>query len=308
MIKPRKPSKYSTQFDREIARLNKIIKQAENQGITFIKSPVPDKPKRVTKQAVEKIHAITASEIKSKGFKMSESGVLEEFKPEKQSRKRKPFYELTPEEKKKRRSAAAKKGWKTRRKNQPKKRKKKKLTPEQQHKKRSEAAKKAAETRKKKAALDPEYKKRLSEASKRNLQKANIVKTRKRAQLAIDVERANIDAGYELPPAGFIMLENIKDELGRAINVDIAAYLSDQIDQIIEEIGLAAFCDRIQEYIELYSNIVVVCFESKQEIVRQACDVVLYIIYDGDVPDYVRNNTRQLIKLGGYNFYKSPNR
>ena len=159
MEKPRKPSVNNQLFEKEVKRLQRLVKIAEKKGIVFIRSPIPQKPDKVTRKKLTEISTITATDIQSKGYTIdTETGELTRYNPPKQSKPRRvstPSYQ--PDINSPRIPTAKIK--------QP-------LTPEELHKIRSEAAKKAAATRAKREAEDPAYRARMQEIRRRNLEKA----------------------------------------------------------------------------------------------------------------------------------------
>ena len=159
MAKPRKPSVNNQLFEKEVKRLQRLVKIAEKKGIVFIRSPIPQKPDKVTRKKLTEISTITATDIQSKGYTVdAETGELTPYKPPKQSKPRRvsaPTYQ--PDINSPRIPTAKIK--------QP-------LTPEELHQIRSEAAKKAAATRAKREAEDPAYRERMQEIRRRNLEKA----------------------------------------------------------------------------------------------------------------------------------------
>ena len=56
---------YSDQWDKEIKRLERIVRKFEKEGFTFSISPIPEKPKRVTHKALLSIQAITPKIVKT---------------------------------------------------------------------------------------------------------------------------------------------------------------------------------------------------------------------------------------------------
>lgn len=116
---------YSDQWDREIKRLQRIVRKFEKEGFTFSTSPIPEKPKRVTHKSLLSIQAITPKIVKT--FASTTSPL----RPESQDKITRPTrttqYEggsiiegsspdtrLSPEELKRIRHAAAKKAAATR--------------------------------------------------------------------------------------------------------------------------------------------------------------------------------------------------
>lgn len=158
MNKPRKPSPNAQAFEREVKRLQRLVKIAENKGIVFISSPIPEKPDIVTRKKLNLIKSLTKSDIESKGYTLDkETGELQNYVSPKKSKVRKtssPSY--TPH------STAPRipTHFNT------------KLSDEELHKVRSESAKKAAQTRKEREASDVEYAKRVQEQRRKALEKA----------------------------------------------------------------------------------------------------------------------------------------
>ena len=222
MAKPRKPSSNAQAFEREVKRLQRLVKIAENKGIVFISSPIPEKPDAVTRKKLNLIQSITKSDIESKGYTLDkETGELQNYVPPKKSKSRitsprsytahstapriptphKP--KLSEEELHKVRSESAKKAaqirkereatdveyakrmQEQRRKALEKAREARKWEqehPEEAHLQRSKAAKKAAETRRIREQEDAEYKKRMDEIRRKALEKAREAKRKKREQ------------------------------------------------------------------------------------------------------------------------------
>lgn len=203
MNKPRKPSRNVQLFEKEVKRLQKFITIGKHKGLVFIESPIPEKPKRVTKQNIRKLQETTLSQILSKGYEINEeTGELTQYKPLKESRARKistpsftnnPYIakptvtktpeRLTPEQLKEVRSRAAKKAAETRR---------KRMREDPEYRKRMQeiwkrAGQKASETRKRREALDPEYKKRMDEIRRKNLEKAREARRKKYEDEDIDI-------------------------------------------------------------------------------------------------------------------------
>lgn len=194
MAKPRKPSSNAQAFEREVKRLQRLVKIAENKGIVFISSPIPEKPDVVTRKKLNFIQSITKSDIESKGYTLDEeTGELQNYVPPKQSKPRTtsprsytahtsaphiptpPKPKLSEEELHKVRSESAKKAREARRKWEQE-------HPEEAHERRSKSAKKAAETRRRREQEDAEYKKRVGDIRKKSLEKAREAKRKKREQ------------------------------------------------------------------------------------------------------------------------------
>lgn len=170
---------YSDQWDKEIKRLQRIVRKFEKEGFTFSTSPIPEKPKRVTHKSLLSIQAITPKIVKT--FASATSPL----RPESQDKITRPSrtaqYEsgsiiegsspdtrLSPEELKRIRHAAAKKAAATRKAREA-------LLPKEQREalrakraaqasavfgkrtsqQKSQAAKKATATRKAREALLP---------------------------------------------------------------------------------------------------------------------------------------------------------
>lgn len=159
MNKPRKPSVNLLAFEKEVARLEKLVLEAKAQGITFITSPIPQRPKKITAQSVERLRKIGAPDIAKKGYtKDPATGILtpvRTFTPNNRSHFpssgtiSEPSYPQIP-----------------------KPEVKTKLSDEELHRIRSLAAKKAAKSRAEHEARDPEFRARMQAIRRRNLEKA----------------------------------------------------------------------------------------------------------------------------------------
>ena len=165
MAKPRKPSSNAQAFEREVKRLQRLVKIAENKGIVFISSPIPEKPDVVTRKKLNLIQSITKSDIESKGYTLDkETGELQNYVPPKKSKTR-----TTSPRSYKSHSTAPHIPTPP----------KPKLSEEELHKVRSESAKKAAQTRKEREATDIEYAKRMQDQRKKALEKARETRRRR---------------------------------------------------------------------------------------------------------------------------------
>lgn len=159
MNKPRKPSVNLLAFEKEVARLEKLVLEAQAKGITFITSPIPQRPKKITAQSVERLRKIGAPDIAKKGYtKDPDTGILT------------PVRTFTPTN----RSHFPSSGTISEPSypHIPKPEVKTKLSDEELHKIRSLAAKKAAKSRAEHEARDPEFRARMQAIRRRNLEKA----------------------------------------------------------------------------------------------------------------------------------------
>lgn len=108
-----KKTKNQIAFEREVKRLTRFVKQAEQQGVYFPDSAVPSMPKRITKKALQKLQLTTRADIQARGYIVDyETGEAESFQPA-PSKKRylsqiKPL--MTEREKQKARKQAYQKG------------------------------------------------------------------------------------------------------------------------------------------------------------------------------------------------------
>lgn len=165
-----KPDTTLKAFEREVKRLSKLLKSAEAKGITFLTSPIPPRPKRITEKSVERLRKITAPKLLSKGYTIDEeTGVLSRYKPPKSPTKSVSIpttstvtakTQVTP-----------------------------KHTPEELKQIRSQSAKKAAQTRAKREAENPEYRKRMQEIRRRNLEKARLAQKKFREEHPEEAKR-----------------------------------------------------------------------------------------------------------------------
>ena len=108
-----KKTKNQIAFEREVKRLTRFVKQAEQQGVYFPDTAVPTMPKRITKKALQKLQLTTRADIQARGYIVDyETGEAESFQPA-PSKKRylsqiKPL--MTEREKQKARKQAYQKG------------------------------------------------------------------------------------------------------------------------------------------------------------------------------------------------------
>ncbi len=301
MTKPRKPSSNAQAFEREVKRLQRLVKIAENKGIVFISSPIPEKPDVVTRKKLNLIQSITKSDIESRGYTLDkETGELQNYVPPKQSKPRTiasrsytshpsapripahPKLKLTEEELHKKRSEAAKKSAQTRKereatdieyakrvqeqrrkaleKAREARRKWEEEHPEEAYAQRSKAAKKAAETRKRREQEDAEYKKRMDDIRKKALEKAREAKRKKRDQeqpeqlkpqtepeipIEPQEEPHYIPLHSELVKQRDVILVNVRAELYGAVNIHIATYLLDLLQDEIDANGEDVVIERL---------------------------------------------------------------
>lgn len=67
-------SQAEQQYNKELNRIKRFIKRAENRGYRFDSDVIPDRPKRVTKASVSKLKKLTPSVLYKKSTALSESG------------------------------------------------------------------------------------------------------------------------------------------------------------------------------------------------------------------------------------------
>ena len=131
-------SEAQKEYKKEVRRIERIIKRAEQEGFIFPEDVVPKIPKKITKKALEKIKSVKQSDLYAVAEFVGTKKVKEpeqkkqtvaKITPTKRSRTKKITSQqkatvpriakekpapLTEEEKKKRRSRAGKKAWETR--------------------------------------------------------------------------------------------------------------------------------------------------------------------------------------------------
>ncbi|MBO7697005.1 MAG: hypothetical protein J6T10_30615 [Methanobrevibacter sp.] len=172
----KKPSKNLAAFQREVERLERIVKKANKQGIVFLKSPIPETPERVTKKRLSLIQNITKLDVYSQGYEPDEvTGELKKIEDFRKTKKVKKYEQgikggigrLRGEKEKPVKEKVEKV-----------KKVKVKLTPEELREIRQKAGKKAAESLKKHMAEDPEFAERIIESRKRAFEKGR--ETRKK--------------------------------------------------------------------------------------------------------------------------------
>ena len=282
MAKPRKPSSNAQAFEREVKRLQRLVKIAENKGIVFISSPIPEKPDVVTRKKLNLIQSITKSDIESKGYTLDkETGELQNYVPPKKSRARTtlprtykahstashiskpPKPKLSEEELHRVRSESAKKAAQTR--------KEREATDVEYAKRmqnqRRKALEKAHETRRRREQEDLEYKKRMDDIRRKSLEKAREVKRNKREKEQQEHQKQNAEPEIpidetepreepqkeqdytpdysELPSQGDAILANVRSELSGAVNSNIAQYLLDLLEDEIDSNGEAVVIERL---------------------------------------------------------------
>ena len=304
MAKPRKPSSNAQAFEREVKRLQRLVKIAENKGIVFISSPIPEKPDVVTRKKLNLIQSITKSDIESKGYTLDkETGELQNYVPPKQSKARTtsprsytahstaPHIPTPP---------------------------KPKLSEEELHKVRSESAKKAAQTRKQREATDVEYAKRMQEQRRKALEKAREAKRKKREQEQQELpkpqtepeipieepepeEEPQIDEplevpGYpELPSQGDAILANVRAELSGAVNSHIAQYLLDLLEDEIDANGEDVVIERLatasERAIEMANG---ASYASDSDDVANCAYSLADLITGGDISGFMAEEIEQL--------------
>ena len=302
MAKPRKPSSNAQAFEREVKRLQRLVKIAENKGIVFISSPIPEKPDVVTRKKLNLIQSITKSDIESKGYTLDkETGELQNYVPPKQSKARTtsprsytahstaPHIPTPP---------------------------KPKLSEEELHKVRSESAKKAAQTRKQREATDVEYAKRMQEQRRKALEKAREAKRKKREQEQQELpkpqtepepeeEEPQIDEPQEepdytpdyseLPSQGDAILANVRAELSGAVNSHIAQYLLDLLEDEIDANGEDVVIERLatasERAIEMANG---ASYASDSDDVANCAYSLADLITGGDIGGFMAEEIEQL--------------
>lgn len=77
MAKRKKPTQLQIEYNKQVKRLKQAVRRAEKRGYIIPDTIIPEKPKRVTRKAVEKLKQITTTEIYSKSEKLDfETGEL----------------------------------------------------------------------------------------------------------------------------------------------------------------------------------------------------------------------------------------
>lgn len=83
-----KKSQVRIEYEKELKRVQGIVKRGIKKGITFTESPIPETPKRVTRKRVEELKELTYREIWSKGYQIdTETGEVEQYSPYEASKK-----------------------------------------------------------------------------------------------------------------------------------------------------------------------------------------------------------------------------
>lgn len=77
MAKRKKPTQLQFEYNKQVKRLKQAVRRAEKRGYIIPDTIIPEKPKRITRKAVEKLKQITPTEIYSKSEKLDfETGEL----------------------------------------------------------------------------------------------------------------------------------------------------------------------------------------------------------------------------------------
>lgn len=72
MAKKKKLSITQQQYNKELKRIKSFIKRAEKRGYIFPKNAIPNKPKRISKSSVSRLHKITPEKLYNKAEYASE--------------------------------------------------------------------------------------------------------------------------------------------------------------------------------------------------------------------------------------------
>lgn len=329
MAKPRKPSSNAQAFEREVKRLQRLVKIAENKGIVFISSPIPEKPDVVTRKKLNLIQSITKSDIESKGYTLDkETGELQNYAPPKKSKARttsprsyKPYStpphiptppkpKLSEEELHKVRSESAKKAAQTR--------KEREATDieyaKRMYEQRIKALEKARETRRRREQEDQEYKKRMDEIRRKSLEKAREAKRNKREQEQQEQPKSPIEPEIpieepepeqepqieepdysELPSQGDVILANIRAELSGAVNSHIAQYLLDLLEDEIDSNGEDVVIERLatapERAIEMANG---ASYASDSDDIANCAYSLADLITGGDIGGFMAEEIEQL--------------
>ena len=329
MAKPRKPSSNAQAFEREVKRLQRLVKIAENKGIVFISSPIPEKPDVVTRQKLNLIQSITKSDIESKGYTLDkETRELQSYVPPKKSKARTtsprsyksqsttphiptpPKPKLSEEELHKVRSESAKKAAQTRKEREATDPEYAKRMQEQRRK----ALEKARGTRRRREQEDQEYKKRMDEIRRKSLEKAREAKRNKREQEQHEQPKQPIEPEIpieepepeqepqieepdysELPSQGDVILANVRTELYGAVNSHIAQYLldllEDEIDANGEEVVVERLATSSERAIEMANG---ASYASDSDDVANCAYSLADLITGGDIGGFMAEEIEQL--------------
>lgn len=229
MSKLRKPTANAAAFEKEVRRLQRIVKIAENKGIVFLTSPIPEKPKRITSKKLDLIQSLTKSDIESKGYTFDkETGELQNYIPPNQSKRRR-----------NRKIESIKSGSvlkfntlkeaSLRTYAEPKK----KLTSDELKKIRS----RVTETRREREVSDAEYKKRTDFDEYEDVHSDKYEETNQ-----IDFVR---------PDRATTILHNFRAILNNAQNKNISNYLLDLMNDEMDSIGEDGLAERLANASEL---------------------------------------------------------
>ena len=79
-VKPVKPASLKADYQKELKRLHKIIKQGEAKGFSFPINALPKEPKTITQASVNRLQKITSDSLYKKATKLDESSNIQPIK------------------------------------------------------------------------------------------------------------------------------------------------------------------------------------------------------------------------------------
>lgn len=90
MAKTKRKSALKAEYNKQRRRLQQIKRRAEKEGYIFKDNPIPEKPKRITRQSITRLSKIKPEQIREKGIHLNvETGVIQssaEWQAEKKQR------------------------------------------------------------------------------------------------------------------------------------------------------------------------------------------------------------------------------
>ena len=219
-------------FQKEINRLKRLVKQAEKKGITFLSSPLPEQPKRVTEKKLQETRAIKLRDIEAKGFTIDKQ--TGELQPVKRVGRRSGKNQI---EKGAEIKAPSSSTISTKKKNKKKKKSSQKkdkvkfrdLPKEEQKRRRSQWAKKGAETRRRNKQAKMPTLTTTPETSVPDLPTAE--------EPLIPEEQA---------PEEMVILDLLRQEIITGVNSNVADYLLDVLEDQIGAYGEEKFFEHIK--------------------------------------------------------------
>lgn len=293
--RPRKPTPNEQEWEKQIRRLQRLIKQTEREGYTFIRSPLPEeKPRRITKQTIKELQSIKLKQLKTEEYTTRQTVDKIEQTPTTKTKIPR-FTPETPQTTSPRTTTPTAPSPKTPKPRTTKsKEPKQPLSDEERKRIRSQAAKKAQQTIKRKMAENPEYRARREEQYRKAGQRLQEWR-KKLEETGIKIEpQPNPPYDDKIPPKGELpndtddIVAGLIDRLNMSNNRATATYL---LDLLFE--GLALIADEAEEMGMTAEQLFAKNVGRMKTAMLEAADAMVYESKD----DVVRSNAETLAHL-----------